>query len=247
MTGIVAIGSGKGGVGKTWLAASLAHALACRGRRVLLFDGDLGLANVDVQLGLDPGPDLASVLTCRCTLTQAVRRFEPSGFDLIAGRSGCGRLALLSPQAVAALVADLRALAPAYDCVLLDLPAGIDAIVRRLLGAADSCLVLTTDEPTAITDAYALIKVCRTETAGFAPQFVVNQVTSHGIGRRTYDGVARVCERFLGLRPQLAGILRHDRRVPEAIRQQAPFLLRSPTSPAAHDLQALARHLVGAV
>ena len=81
MSRIVAIGSGKGGVGKTWLAVSLAHALARLGRRVLLFDGDLGLANVDVQLGLDPGPDLAGVLTGRCTFAQAVRRFEPGGFD----------------------------------------------------------------------------------------------------------------------------------------------------------------------
>jgi flagellar biosynthesis protein FlhG len=206
MTSVVAIGSGKGGVGKTWLAASLAHALARLGRRVLLFDGDLGLANVDVQLGLAPGPDLASVLSGRCTLTQAVRRFEPGGFDLIAGRSGCAQLALVSPQAVAALVAGLRALAPGYDRVLLDLPAGIDALVRRLLAAADSCLVLTTDEPTAITDAYALIKVSRTEIAGFAPQLVVNQVASHGIGRQTYEGLRRVCEHFLGLRPELAGI-----------------------------------------
>jgi flagellar biosynthesis protein FlhG len=245
MSSLVAIGSGKGGVGKTWLAASLAHALARRGRRVLLFDGDLGLANVDVQLGLDPGPDLAGVLSGRCTLAQAVRRFEPGGFDLIAGRSGSGQLALLSARALAPLLAELRRLAPSYDHVLLDLPAGIDAVVQRLLAAADAALVVTTDEPTAITDAYALIKISRAE-AGFAPRVVVNQVASHGVGRRTYEGLARVCERFLGLRTELAGILRRDPRVPEAIRQQAPFLVRSQTSPAARDLETLARHLAPA-
>ena len=109
-----------------------------------------------------------------------------------------------------------------------------------------SALVLTTDEPTAITDAYALIKVSRAEAAGFAPQLVVNQVASYGVGRRTYEGLARVCERFLGLHTELAGILRRDPRVPEAIRQQAPFLLRNPNSPAARDLEALARHLAPA-
>jgi flagellar biosynthesis protein FlhG len=246
MSSIAAIGSGKGGVGKTWLAASLAHALARLGRRVLLFDGDLGLANVDVQLGLDPGPDLAGVLTGRCTFAQAIRRFEPGGFDLIAGRSGCAELALLAPPALAPLLAELRAHAPAYDCMLLDLPAGIDAVVRRLLATADRALVLTTDEPTAITDAYALLKVGRAAAAGFAPQLVVNQVASHDIGRRTYEGLLRVCERFLGLRPELAGVVRRDARVPEAIRQQAPFLVRSPASPAARDVEALARHLAGA-
>ncbi len=243
MSRMVAIGSGKGGVGKTWLAASLAHALARRSRRVLLFDGDLGLANVDVQLGLGPGADLAAVLTGRCILAQAVRRFEPGGFDVIAGRSGSGQLARVSPRALAPLLTELRALAPAYDDVLLDLPAGIDAVVRGLLATADSALVLTTDEPTAITDAYALIKVSRAETAGFAPQMVINQVASHGAGRRTYDGLARVCEHFLGLRTELAGIIRRDPRVPEAIRRQAPFLVRSQASPAARDLEALARHL----
>ena len=213
---------------------------------MLLFDGDLGLANVDVQLGLAPAPDLASVLSGRCNLTQAVRRFEPGGFDLIAGRSGCAQLALLSPQAVATLVTELRALAPAYERVLLDLPAGIDALVQHLLGTADAWLVLTTDEPTAITDAYALIKVGRTTIGSFTPQLVINQVASHGVGRRTYESLRRVCEQFLRLRPELAGIVRYDPRVPEAIRQQTPFLLRSPTSPAAADVEALARQLAGA-
>jgi flagellar biosynthesis protein FlhG len=244
MSGTIAIGSGKGGVGKTWLAATLAHALARLDRRVLLFDGDLGLANVDVQLGLEPGPDLASVLTGRCSLAQAVRGFEPGGFDLIAGRSGCGQLALLSAPTSASLIDGLRALAASYDHVLLDLPAGIDVTVRRLLATADEPLVVTTDEPTAITDAYALIKVCRAEAAGFAPRLVVNQAPSDGIGRRAYDSLARVCAQFLGLQPKLAGILRQDPRVPEAIRQQAPFLVRSPNSPAARDVDALARRLV---
>jgi flagellar biosynthesis protein FlhG len=129
--------------------------------------------------------------------------------------------------------------------VLLDLPAGVDPVVRGLLATAHSALVLTTDEPTAITDAYALIKVSRAEAAGFAPQLVINHA-SHGAGRRSYEGLARVCDCFLGLRTDLAGILRRDPRVPEAIRQQAPFLVRSPTSPAARDLEALARHLAPA-
>lgn len=242
---VVAVGSGKGGVGKTWLAVSLSHALARLGRRVLLFDGDLGLANVDIQLGLGPGPDLASVLTGRCPMGQAIRHVEPTGFDLIAGRSGSGQLALLGPEVVAKLLADLGTLVPRYDLVLLDLPAGVDQVVRGLLGAASLPLVVTTDEPTAITDAYALIKVGHRSGAAL-PQLVVNQASSHQAGRQTYEGLLRVCERFLGQSPPLASVVRRDPRVAEAIRQQTPFLVRSPTSPAAADVEALARHLASA-
>ncbi len=244
MSRSLAIGSGKGGVGKTWLASSLSQALARRGRRVLLFDGDLGLANVDVQLGLGPGLDLASVLCGRCALDQAVRRVEPAGFDVLPGRSGSGQLGQVEPARVARLLADLAQLARRYDVTLLDLPAGIDPVVRRLLRAADLQLVVTTDEPTALTDAYALIKVSRGEVGAGALQLVINLADSEPAGRATYQGLLGVCERFLGLRPPLAGVLRRDPLVPDAIRHQAPFLVRHPNSPAARDVEALADHLI---
>jgi len=243
MSRIVAIASGKGGVGKTWLSIGLAQALARHDRRVLLFDADLGLANVDIQLGLCPERDLGTVLGGRCRLLDAIAPFAPGGFDLVAGRSGSGRLAGIGSARLGELLAELRGVAGRYDWVLLDLPAGIDEGVRRLLGAAEQCLVVTTDEPTALTDAYALIKTGRRDRAGCAFELVVNLAPGQEAGRQTYAGLRRVCERFLGFEPALAGVIRHDPRVPEAIRHQAPFLSRHPASPAAQDLQALAAAL----
>lgn len=244
MSRIMAIGSGKGGVGKTWLAISLAQALARLGRRVLLFDGDFGLANVDVQLGLGPAPGLAAVIAGRCPLVAAIRRIDIAGFDLVQGHSGSGELARIDAARLDRLLADLRALARDYDVTLLDLPAGIDHAVRRLLRAADLRVIVTADEPTALTDAYAVIKVGAQDQA--APRVVVNLADSHHAGQRTHAGLLRICEHFLKLRPPLAGVIRRDPRVADSIRHQVPHLIRHPTSPAAQDVEALARGLVAA-
>jgi flagellar biosynthesis protein FlhG len=241
---MIAIASGKGGVGKTWLAVTLAQALARLERRVLLFDGDLGLANVDVQLGLDPARDLGTVVAGRCALADAVQSYPPGGFDLLAGRSGSGGLATLGAGRLELLLDDLSRLARGYDVVLLDLPAGIDVLVRRLLAAASLRLVVTTDEPTALTDAYALIKLGVRQGAG-AFALVVNLASGRGAGERTHDGLRRVCGRFLGLELPLAGVVRRDPRVPDAIRHQMPLLTRHPLAPAARDVEALAQRLVG--
>ena len=246
MSRIVAIASGKGGVGKTWLAITLSHALARQGRRVLLCDGDLGLANVDVQLGLGPGPDLLGALRGRCALADAVRPVPACGFDVLPGRSGSGQLGQIDDALLDRLVADLAALARRYDLTLLDLPAGIERAVRRLLLAAPRRVVLTTDEPTALTDAYALLKVHQRDGAAVAGlELAVNLAESEAAGEDTHAGLQRVCAQFLGWRLPLAGILRRDPRVVEAVRHQTPLLLRHPTSPAARDVEALARHLLG--
>jgi len=239
----IAIASGKGGVGKTWLAITLGHALARLGRRVLLVDGDLGLANIDVQLGIEPGIDLGTVLTGRAGLEQAVHRHGPTGLDIICGRSGSGRLAGQPDSQVEALLEALGRLAAAYEHVLIDLPAGLDPIVRLALRAADRRLVVATDEPTALTDAYALIKVTTRDQARGRLMIGINLARDRRAGADTCNGLSQVCERFLHLRPELLGVVRRDPRVPEAIRHQTPFLLRHPISPAAEDVEAVARVL----
>ena len=245
---VVAVASGKGGVGKTWFSITLAHALARQGRRVLLFDGDLGLANVDIQLGLTPIHDLGAV---------------------VAGRSGSGALSALDPIALERMLTDLRDAADRYDIVLLDLGAGLDRAVRRMAAWADALLVVATEEPTSLTDAYAVLKLYVADRAcgdgrepgfrggpaagpggvlGTAPspgdaRIIVNQASNRPSGERTYSTLRRACERFLGRAPPLAGVIRRDERVKDAIRRQTLLLIRHPACPAAADVEAAAESL----
>ena len=240
---IIAIGSGKGGVGKTWLSITLAHALADAGERVLLFDGDLGLANVDVQLGLLPAADLGAVAAGRVALAEAICR-HAGGFDILAGPSGSGALASLATAALDGMLAALQAAAAGYGVVILDLGAGIDQAVRRMAGFAGTLLVVATEEPTSLTDAYALLKLHSADQSG-APdaRIVVNLASSETAGRRTHAALATACARFLGHTPPLAGIICRDDKVRDAIRRQALLRTRHPGSAAAADVERLAAEL----
>lgn len=236
---LIAVASGKGGVGKTWLAITLSHALALAGRRVLLVDADLGLANVDVQLGLEPGQGLPAVLARRVPVQEAARAHPALGFDILAGCSGSGALAGSDEAAHRDLLDALRAAAPRWDDVVLDLGAGLDRGVRTLAAGADLLLVVATAEPTSLTDAYAVLKLHRRDRPGGDARLVVNQAADRASGERTWRGLDRACGSFLGGGVALAGVLRRDPRVPDAIRRQAPFLSRHPTSAAAADVEAL--------
>ncbi|WP_337995964.1 MinD/ParA family protein [Oleispirillum naphthae] len=241
---IFAVASGKGGVGKTWFAITLTHALARRGRRALLFDGDLGLANVDIQLGLMPKYDLGSVVAGKLTLNQATMRYEAGGFDVVAGRSGSGSLANIPLSRLQILTEDLRLTADGYDQTVLDLGAGVEKSIRSLAKCAGTILVVTTDEPTALTDAYAFIKISAVETAGVDIRIVVNAANSTREGERTYNTLLKACQGFLKISPPLAGVIRRDTRVREAIRNQTPILTRHPNAEAAIDVEAIADRLL---
>jgi len=242
---LVAVASGKGGVGKTWFAITLAHALAARGQRVLLFDADLGLANVDIQLGLNPKLDLGAVLAGRASLAQAVMPFVPvggrGGFAVLPGRSGSGGLAGLPVETLDRVMAGLAALP--FDTVLLDLGAGLEAATRLMAARADLLLVIATDEPTSLTDAYAVIKLYAADAPSGEPRIVVNQAASAASGQRTYATLARACGTFLHRTPALAGIVRRDERVRDAIRRQMPLLSRHPASLAGADVGRIAETL----
>ena len=238
-----AIASGKGGVGKTWFSITLAHALARLGCRVLLFDADFGLANVDVQLGLNPRHDIGTALSGQITLDRVVMTYEPGGFDLIAGRSGCGTLSSLPDHAMDQLLATLAAVGQAYDVVLLDLGAGLHPQIRRMSAWASTLLVVATEDPASITDAYATLKLHMANRPGGDARIVVNQSATAAAGARTAATLVQACRSFLHWAPGVAGTIRRDPHVQDAIRRQIPLLVRHPNSPAAMDVEAVAARL----
>ncbi|MFQ5347441.1 MAG: MinD/ParA family protein [Rhodothalassiaceae bacterium] len=248
----ITVASGKGGVGKTWLAASLAHLMAGKGARVLLFDGDLGLANIDIQLGLTPARDIGDVLAGDCTLAEAVLAYDAEdfgrgAFDVLAGRSGSGALGNLAPETLRGLRADLTRLAARYDHVILDLAAGIDPSVLTLSQHRGVVLTVMSPDPTSLTDAYAFIKLVHQRVPAADIRIAVNMAPSKRDGERSYEALRKVCQTFLKIDPPLAGIIRHDKRVTDAIRHQTPLLARHPQAEAAAGISDILRSLKLAV
>lgn len=241
---IIAVASGKGGVGKTWFSVTLSHALAKEGKRVLLFDGDLGLANVDVQLGLMPKRDLNDVIRGRLSLDKVIQPFEEGGFDIVAGRSGQASLSSLPSQRLTHLRDQLLEVADKYDVVVIDLGAGVDRTVRMMSATATRTLLVTTDEPTSLTDAYAFIKLGNAAGMSKHISIVSNMAASALEGEKTYRTLLKACENFLRLSPPLAGIIRLDPRVKDSIRHQTPILVRSPNTEAAEDVTKIARAMM---
>jgi flagellar biosynthesis protein FlhG len=240
---VIAIASGKGGVGKTWFAITLAHAMARQGARVLLVDADLGLANVDVQLGFQPERDLSAVIAGRLSTEAAATRHAAAGIDILAGRSGSGTLASLEGVALDAVLGAIAGAAARWDRVVVDLGAGLEAPQRRIAAAADTLLVLATEEPTSLTDAYAVLKLHAADRPGGDARIVVNLAADAAGGLRTHAALARAAATFLKRDIPLAGVVRRDAKVRDAIRHQAPLLTRHPGCTAARDVEAIARGL----
>lgn len=246
---LIAIASGKGGVGKTWAAIAIAQALSFSGQRVLLIDGDLGLANVDVQLGLSPQADLADAIAGRKPFADCVTQASGGagvrgGLDVLAGRSGSAALANLNPEEWVRFLRGVSAISAFYDVAIADLGAGVDGAVMQVALSAGRIFVVLTDEPTSMTDAYALIKRLWQSGRTGGVEVIVNMAQDHAEGRKTASTLIRAAQGFLNLELPVAGVLRRDPKVREAIRRQQSFLARYPQSPAAADVSAMADDIV---
>jgi flagellar biosynthesis protein FlhG len=242
---ITAITSGKGGVGKTFVSANLAAALAKRGERVLVLDADLGLANLDVVLNLHPKITLHDVFTGKHRLEDAIVPVA-GGFSVLLAGSGMVEYSRLTPEVRDQLLETIERVTPMFDRVLLDTGAGISDVVLYTLSLAHDILVVTTPEPTAMTDAYATIKVLAATQSRRVLLLAVNQVLKPGEGRTIRGQLQLVVDKFVSpglpepVNLEFVGELPSDPAVREAVQKRQLLMELYPGSPAAMAVTALA-------
>jgi flagellar biosynthesis protein FlhG len=236
---VIAVTGGKGGVGKTSVAVNLATTLASTGRRVMLLDGDLGLANVDVFLGLSPRHTMAHVLSGERTLEEIVLE-SPHGIHVVPGASGVAELANLSAAAHLGLVQAFSALSTRLDTLIVDTSAGIAHSVVQFAQAAQHVLLVVCDEPASMTDAYALTKVLSRNHGVTKFNVLANMVRSPGEGAALFEKLQRVTGRFLDVTLEYAGEIPEDPYLKRAIREQRPVVAAFPACPSARAFKKLA-------
>jgi flagellar biosynthesis protein FlhG len=241
---VIAVTGGKGGVGKTCVSVNLAAALANAGKRVLLLDGDMGLANVDVLLGLTPRRTLEHVLAGQCTLQEVIVNAS-QGFQVIPAASGVARLAELSTAEHLGLVQAFSTLTENLDVLIVDTAAGIADGVRQFCQASQNVLVVVRDEPASLTDAYALIKVLRRDHDIHRFRVLANLTAAPGEGQTLFRKLERVTSRFLDVLLEYAGEVPDDPYVRHAIREQRTVLEAYPSSAAGRAFRKLAQHAEG--
>ncbi|AAZ97881.1 flagellar biosynthesis switch protein [Thiobacillus denitrificans ATCC 25259] len=244
---VVAITSGKGGVGKTFVAANIAAALAKRGHKVLVLDADLGLANLDVVLNLYPKLTLHDVFTGKATLEEAILP-APGGFSVLLAGSGMVEYSRLTPDMRQEFLRVVNGLVPHYDVVLLDTGAGISDVVLFAVSLASEVLMVATPEPTSLTDAYATIKVLVSQQQRRTVRVVVNQAQP-GAGNAITKQLQHVLDRFVNpgsehpVRLLHLGEIPSDPGVRDAVMRRQLLMQASPTSPAARAVSGLAGKL----
>jgi len=241
-TRAIAVTSGKGGVGKTTLAANLAIALQRTRQRVALIDVDLGLANVDILLGLLPTHTLQHVLEGTCSVAEIAVR-GPEGVRIVPAGSGIEGLANLTPWQQERLWGGFAELDEQTDLVLIDTAAGIAPNVLNVLAATPEVVVVTVPEPAAVTDAYALIKVLARHNPEAVVHLVVNRAAARREAAAAAARIARVAQRFLGIRVRDLGFVLDDPAVRQSAREQRPFVSAYPGCAATRGVRAIASRL----
>lgn len=244
---VIAVTSGKGGVGKTSLSVNLAIQLSRMGKRVVIFDADFGLANVEVMLGIRPQHTLLDLIHNNMTISQIITQ-GPNGIGFISGGSGVSELASLDNTSIKLLISELVKLDSMYDIVIIDTGAGITDSVMEFVMVSPEVLLVITPEPTSITDAYSLLKVLRRKDT-FNPLYksisiVSNRVDNELEGREIYNKINTVSTKFLNTKLRYFGSVMYDKNVSSAVVAQKPVVVAFPNSMAAKGMTSLAKKLM---
>ncbi|MDN6318775.1 MAG: MinD/ParA family protein [Marinobacter sp.] len=235
---VIAVSGGKGGVGKSNISVNLGIALAQKGRRVVLLDADLGLGNLDVLLGVTANYTLQDVLAGKCELRDVLVD-GPGGIKIVPASSGTQRMTQLSSMEHAGLINAFSELGDQIDVLIVDTAAGISESVVSFLRASQELLLVVCDEPTSITDAYALIKLMNRDYGTNRFRILANQVSGEPEGRHLFEKLTRVTERFLDVALQYVGMVPYDEAVKKAVQRQKAVLDAYPRAKASLAIKAL--------
>jgi len=239
---VVAVTGGKGGVGKTNVSVNLAVSAAEAGQKVMLFDADLGLANIDVVMGLHPKYTLSNVLRGECTLEEALVE-GPAGVKVVPGASGLQHMAELSPAEHTGLIRAFGDLSTELDLLIVDTAAGISDVVVSFARASHDILIVVCDEPASITDAYAIIKLLNRDFGHSRFRVLANMVHSAQEGRELYNKMCRVTDRYLDVTLSYMGAVPFDESLRRAVKGQRPVVQAYPRSRAAQAFRNLAKKM----
>ncbi len=240
-TRIITVTSGKGGVGKTNTSVNMALAYARLGKKVVVMDADLGLANVNVMLSIVPKYTLYHVIRKQKTMKEIIQTTD-YGIQIVAGASGVSKIANLTEEERQNFISELESLSNA-DIIIIDTSAGVSSNVLDFVAAADDAVIITTPEPTAITDAYGIIKIIATEldNLNIGLKLVVNRVDSATEAKKVADRMTQIAGQFLNLKIDYLGFIYDDPIVSKSVLKQKPFMVVDPKSKASQCIQ----HIVG--
>ncbi|MEM7561691.1 MAG: MinD/ParA family protein [Pseudomonadota bacterium] len=237
---VIAVTSGKGGVGKSNVTVNLAVSLAQSGEKVMIMDADMGLANIDVLLGLSPGMNLSHVIGGECTLEETLIE-GPSGIKIVPASSGVASMSDLTPAQNAGIIRSFSELTDPVDILMIDTAAGLSDSVVSYTRAAREVIVVVCDEPASITDAYAMIKVMNRDHGVERFHVLANQARTVPQGRELYNKLARVSEKFLDVTLDYLGSVPFDDNLKKAVQKQKTVVESFPRSPSAQAFKQIAK------
>lgn len=242
---IITVSSGKGGVGKSNFTLNFALALQSLGKKVLVFDADIGMANIDVLMGVSSPFNLHHLLGREKSIEEIIQ-YGPQQLPFIAGGSGISNMFSLSEEELHYFMTQIEAVSEGMDYIIFDTGAGLSKETMKFITSADQCIVVTTPEPTSITDAYALIKVVHVTEPSVPFSLIINRAGDDNEAKEASDKIILTAQRFLELDIKLLGTVADDAHVVQSVKRQAPFIVAYPRCEASRDIQRIALRYIAA-